>query len=538
MNEAVDRKLYVLKLPINLATTVEVFGIAIVLFLAAYVRLINLEVNPGWYSDEGTLINIAKNLINGRWQYMALNQSTLIAARLPLFPWLLSEVFRWYEPGIVTLRTFTGLLGVVAVGLVYGLVRLVQPERISWKALLTAFMLAIYPEAVVHTRLGFSYNLLAIFALLACWGLWSYLKNGRVIWLLLTAIVIGLGIVTDLMMVTFILPTLIIISMHGWKKIALALTVMLLPFAFYGLWMIANVPQAFWFDLRFTVSRLGTITGVFQLPAVLFNYFALILRDPWALLGIIGLFVIRPMRWRGMLLLLLFLPLISLGRTTGYGAGLGTYYIIALLPFFAIGMGGLIWLAIPLVLNTLKSGLEKLLYDWGVMDIGGGWLQHRAIALISSLGVFLIVISPFLLTTAMYFMNAEKSYSSSADPILINSHDARLILDFINQQIQPDDLVIASPALAWGINANAADFQQSLASQGIATKHFPADIPADRFAFNPDYQRARYVVIDKIWRNWAALNMPEVAEMMAEVERWPMEYSAGEIQVYRNPKLQ
>ena len=47
MNEAVDRKLYVLKLPINLATTVEVFGIAIVLFLAAYVRLINLEVNPG-----------------------------------------------------------------------------------------------------------------------------------------------------------------------------------------------------------------------------------------------------------------------------------------------------------------------------------------------------------------------------------------------------------------------------------------------------------------------------------------------------------
>ena len=66
--------------------------------------------------------------------------------------------------------------------------------------------------------------------------------------------------------------------------------------------------------------------------------------------------------------------------------------------------------------------------------------------------------------------------------------------------------------------------------------HFPTDVPADRFVFDPRFEQASYVVIDGIWRNWGAVNMPAVAKVMAEVEGWPRVFTSGDIAVYRNPR--
>ncbi|RLD11534.1 MAG: hypothetical protein DRI56_00965 [Chloroflexota bacterium] len=75
----------------------------------------------------------------------------------------------------------------------------------------------------------------------------------------------------------------------------------------------------------------------------------------------------------------------------------------------------------------------------------------------------------------------------------------------------------------------------AIAAEGKATKHFPADIPLERFAFDPRYTQARYVVIDPVWRNWAAANMPEVEAMIADVKKWTLVFQSGEIDVYENP---
>ena len=76
----------------------------LIIVLAAYLRLVNLPDNPGWYSDEGTILDIAHHLLDGEWQYLAINQSTLIAARLPLFPLLVAGAMRFFGPDIATLR--------------------------------------------------------------------------------------------------------------------------------------------------------------------------------------------------------------------------------------------------------------------------------------------------------------------------------------------------------------------------------------------------------------------------------------------------
>jgi hypothetical protein len=38
------------------------------------------------------------------------------------------------------------------------------------------------------------------------------------------------------------------------------------------------------------------------------------------------------------------------------------------------------------------------------------------------------------------------------------------------------------------------------AYQGHLTPHLPADLPRDRFAFDPRFATARFVVIDPLWR--------------------------------------
>ena len=86
--------------------------------LAAYLRLANLPDNPGWYTDEGTHLDIAQNLLRGRTQYLALTQSTLLVARMPLFEMLLVGVMRLSgNEGIGALRALTGGLGVLSTAL-------------------------------------------------------------------------------------------------------------------------------------------------------------------------------------------------------------------------------------------------------------------------------------------------------------------------------------------------------------------------------------------------------------------------------------
>jgi hypothetical protein len=105
----------------------------------------------------------------------------------------------------------------------------------------------------------------------------------------------------------------------------------------------------------------------------------------------------------------------------------------------------------------------------------------------------------------------------------------------VNQIIQPDDVVIASPALGWLLDGQVADFQMAVLADGRATPHLPADLPPDRLAFNPHFQQARIVISDNLWHNWAKFNVPGVSAMLNDVETWPLLFESGDIRVYERP---
>ena len=511
----------------------EIIILILILVIAAYLRFLNIADNPGWYSDEGTLVEVAQNLTEGKFQYLAINKSTLIVARLPLFPSILALIFSFVEYGITPLRYLSAGLGVVTIGLLYWVVIKINEEENVLLALTAAFFLAIYPPAILYSRLGFSYNLLAPLVVILLWLLYKYLQSSKLKWILISGFVVGLGSISDLMMFTFAPVIALIVLYKRWKDLFLALGITFLPFAVYCLVMFLSQGDAFIYDFNFTFFRLGEIPLIAQYPSIVFNYAALIFKDYWWTMAVIGLFLLSEERLKYLALLLFFIPVFMLARTASL-PGLGLYYLSPLFPLIAFGAAALIVQGTPYAIGILKKGLEIF------MDQFDFWKKFEKIINLSvfigvSLILFLIVISPFVITLALGAYQAQTSLRPEISPVLVNVNDAQNSIDYVNGNVAKEDLVLASPAIAWAIESNAADFQMAVASKGGDTKHLPNDIPQDRFSFDPDYEKAAYIIIDPIWINWAVPNMVEVELMVENVKEWPLVYSSGQIEVYQNP---
>ncbi len=509
-------------------------ALVLILGLAAYLRLANLAHNPGWYTDEGTQLNIAQNLLRGRVQYLAIDQSTLLFARLPLFEFALAGVLGVGDGGIDALRAFTGTLGVAAVGLLYGVVRRSQAGQDAALALLSASMLAIYPQAVLYSRFGFSYNFLTPLVLLACLGLGEYLNTSRRGWLALAALAVGIGALSDLMMLALALPLALVVSARRWRDVLWSMLLVLLPLGVYTALMLVHAPQVFLFDVRFTLSRLGAIPLAEQFAAIARNYTILVAQDAWIAAALVGLFILRPTRLQRLSLLFFLLPIMILGRAVALYS-LSFYYMIPLLPFVALGVASLVRYGAPQVGHALRSGLLALLNGWGWQSGRLRWLRNNFLVTATYLPLLLVVAAPFLTSVILTVDRVRGNFGTVIDAFLIDPEDAQRVAEFVNEQTYAGDVVIASPAVAWLFQANAADFQMAVAATGRATAHLPADIPADRFAFDPRITQARFVVVDNLWRNWGAVHMPEVDTLMRQVETWPLVFAAGELAVYRNP---
>jgi 4-amino-4-deoxy-L-arabinose transferase-like glycosyltransferase len=521
----------------------ETIALLLVLALAAYVRLANLADNPGWYTDEGTHLDVAQNLLRGRTQYLAIGQSTLLFAKLPLFEALLAGLLGATGGGIGVLRAFTGTLGVLSVGTLYLVVRRTRAGEGRSLALLSALLLAIYPQAVLYSRFGFSYNLLAPLVLLTYLGLWEYLggrgpADARRGWLALAACAIGVGALSDLWMFSLAAPLLLVVSARRWRDLAWSVPLLLLPFGVYAIVMLANAPQAFCFDVRFTLSRLGALPPLAQVKTLALNYTVLVSQDFWIALGIVGLFLLRPARLQRLSLLLFLLPIVVLGRTAALYS-LSSYYVIPLLPFVSLGMAVVVERGVRYAARAVSGGLLALFAGWGwrPQRPTGRRLRDTSVAVGANLIVSLLLATPFLTSTLATVGQVRGRFSTQIDPFLIDPAHARQTAEFVNARVDPDDVVIASPGLAWLLRANAADFQMAVAATGRETAMLPGDVPVERFAFDPRYTRARFVVVDNLWRNWAVWDIAGVAEMLDQVEGWPLVFQAGEIRVYANPDL-
>jgi 4-amino-4-deoxy-L-arabinose transferase-like glycosyltransferase len=499
----------------------------LIILLGAYLRFHHLGTVPHWYPDEGSNVAVAAALTQGESAYMVFGQSSFINPRPYLFYFPLIVLFKLGGVDLLWARLFSASLGFLSLLLLYPVVRALVDRR---TALLSVLFYAIYPAAVVYSRFAFTYNLLAPLYLLGLYALYKYLASDRLSSLFGVACCAGLALITDLAGVTIFLFMILALLVHRPRHLFLALPLSLLPLFLWGLWMWMVGGDAFLFDVRFTLSRTTASLGE-QLARIVFFYRAGLEGDVWLALGSLGLLALPERRSRWLLAGLHFGSLLFLTRT-GAIFGLATYFLIPLFPLVSIGMGSLLSRGLARLVEVLEVDVAGALVGRWVPAV---WRRQIVFVLVAII-LFFVVFSPFVsMVYEGVFLNYNL-FTVRLGATLADPGAAREVAGYVNARTSADDVVLCSPTIAWLFDADAADFQMAVAATGRATQHFPADIPASRFRFDPRLENATYVIVDPLWRGWASAQMPDVATMVEEVEAdWVLETTIGHFEVYRNP---
>jgi hypothetical protein len=488
----------------------EATAITAVLALALTLRTINLIENPGWFTDEATHVEIARNLLAGEVRYLAVQGSWLLFARLPLFELVLAALMRMGLDGMLAVRAIAAACGVATVLLAWAGTR--THTRTPALALMVAFMLATYPQAVLYARMGFSYNLLAL--LMA--ALWTMLPYAGLRAALAAGVCWGLGCTTDLAAFAFA-PACAIALRHKTPAYRAAFGVAwVVPVALMTLGYAVAFGDAAWHDLRYTLSRLSGGGPAGQLWLLAHNCSVLLSQDSWWVMALAGWAIwpstggaARHSRAAGVALLMV--PVLLLGRTTPLYE-LSTHYTIPLLPFVAIGAGGFL----------------HAVLRWLAIHMRGAWRMAAHVGM------------AFVLVAATGFLieRARGPFHTVIDPYLVSAADARAAAAWLNANAATDDLVIATVSVGWMVRARVADAQMAQAYGRVRTPHMPPDLAPNRWAFDPRLQQARYVVVDSWARGWVLFqNVPGWSHDLELVNGWPLVHRTQGMKIYENPRF-
>lgn len=326
----------------------------------------------------------------------------------------------------------------------------------------------------------------------------------------MASLIVALCLLSELVGVVYLFVFIIVILWKRWRDLWFSLPVALLPFMVYTIVMLWLYPQAYGPDLKYAMFRASNLPLPAQFVTILFNSGS-IHSDLYFLMGIIGLFLYPKDSLKKRFALFLILPLLAFTRTIGVGV-LGWYYLIPLFPFYAVGLGLLIYELGNKLFYFCDHVFDQILYriSFHIPQVG-----QRIIKPANNLSlIILLVISPFLLSTSITHIRInDKTYDTGLESILANPAEAQAVVDYINSHSKPDDVVLISPSMGWAVKANAVDYHISLAYMGLSTKFFPDDVSHDRFRFNPAYTNARYIVIDNLWMNWGEENLPDLIKV-------------------------
>lgn len=501
-------------------------ALLVTLGIALDLRIYHNALVPGWYNDEGTLINIANNLNLGHLEYLGIQDSLLISARQPLFVWLLAFLFRLFGSGIQTLRTFTGILGVINTGLIFLILR----KQDRFLALLCALTYALFPKAILYSRLGFSYNLVALLVLLSFWASYTYLKTGQRRFIFTSALFLGLGLLSDLVAFAFIPVIIIIVLWKRWKDLFITFGLIILPFSIYSVVMLLIAPEAFLFDFNNIFFRVSSSSLPVQFISILINS-GWVYQDILFLLGIFGILLYPSARLKKILLLFILIPFLLISRTNPI-VGQANYFITPLIPFYAMGAGYLLYLFSKSIYRFSHGVYEQALSHFNINHQKSGMrLLSAAFDLVF---IILLILSPLIFNILnTHYQIQTSTYQTGFEWVSIDVTEAVAAVNFINANVESEDVVLTSPALAWAMHGNASDYQISIAQAGYKTVHFPSNIPEDRFRFDVDYRQAKYIVIDNIWRNWAENIMPDLKKVRLFAEQSPLVFQTENIMIYK-----
>ncbi len=106
------------------------------------------------------------------------------------------------------------------------------------------------------------------------------------------------------------------------------------------------------------------------------------------------------------------------------------------------------------------------------------------------------------------------------------------VVAYLRQHASPDDLVLASPQIAWAVPAFGVDFGALDVYENTNGQYI---FPSSLFIRPITLDDTAYAILDPLARDFAPLVLPGMEGVIKEVEGWPVVLKAGEIEVYKRP---
>lgn len=499
------------------------------LIFAVYLRLMNLAWNPGWYPDEGSDLDIARHLAEGRWQYFALQGTPLVAARVPLYHFMLIGAFAVWGYDILAARFVVALMNVATIVLLYATVRQMLNARL---ALLAAWALTLMPNALVYQRIAFAYNIQAFWYVLCWWALWKFTNDSRGRWLGLAVLAASAAYLTALTGLGLVLGVLLIVAWSAPRRLGWSMVGMALPgIAYLGV-LFTSAPSALLEDLALLGERSGGGAILWQILDWAWNYSVWLDWTSWIGVGIAGLFLLEERRTRAITLTVFFATMINAMRMLP--GDLSFHRYLELLPFIAVGAANFILHARRFLMAQWQSDLAELIRR--VPLLSRATVLPRAFITLGMVGLVFVPLVWSGLWNYYLVSSRESPRATRLDAVLARQpSDAIAVTDYVNQQTRAEEVVLASPMIAWRLHARVADFEQMLAFDGKTTHNYGKGIARARFVFAPTPENAKFVIVDNLWRGWASQHMPALKDYLQTIESWPLVLRRGDFEVYRNP---
>lgn len=554
-----------------------------VLALALAFHVTRLTQSPGWDPQEGYTLDLAWNLLHGRLRLFALTQD--FAQHPPLFSLQLALVIRVFGYGMGAIRGLVAVYAVLTCAAVLGCGRrLVGTGPALWAGL--AFTAA--PIFLANTRWGYSYAALMPLVLLCVWALDHYAATRGRGWLLLAALLAGVATLSDYEGVALVLSVALAALWVRRRDLVPALAIALGVPVLGLLACLAAAPSVFVADAGDTFGRAAGGNLALQLVNLLVNYYRFITLDPWLVVGVAGLLLVRDRRRRTVLLVAT--GVVGLVVLKVRAVDLSFHTAVPLLPLLALGAGVALDAAVrrlyawaagspspsPSPVAT-GEGTDETIEDTegqrgetslaallprgeGSRDrvvgrpgrVGPWWRMpggpaRRARNLAAALLVFVVVVSPLAIALAGDGFGLATTLTTREDGFLGTPGDAQAAAAYVLAHARPGDVTLGSPQVVWMLDQPndargqprtiyAADILQALAFSGQTAAFYPAGLGPARWAFDVAPNHVRFVIVDNLARQLAAPGQVDgMPALLRAVETWPAVYRRGQYTVYERP---
>lgn len=487
-------------------TTKKIFLPTIIIAAWALIYLPNLRTSPGWYGDEFLSLNLGEIVLQGK-----------TGQQVPA-PSFFSLFFN-YQPWAATFYTLGARIlaggDILGARLVAASCALIIAFIAFWFfrknnsdifGILCALLLLAAPENATHFRWVYTHHFVSIACLLI--GITLLAQKEEDGWLL--GLYSSIAAFSHLLVANVVVGCLLVSFRRpkSWLKILLPSSVIIAVTLLWGhfksnghLFDDLKELALIYADSSATAGWIGKLDNCR-------NFFFRDLFHPFLLFGFLFLFILK--QWRA----LAFSLFISLSVIQNR-ANLPVFYYQAMI--FA-----------PLLIVNTFYGLARI---------------HEAKAH-SRIGKIAIIFLGSAFPIAMFFMAATHSLKGTHHPanqfwVAPSSKDLEKTAEWINQNVNPNDLVIAHWDIGWKLRCRWTDIQHSAVWE-YQTCPIIFNRLRDRGEFmgNASLSSAKYIFIGQPDLRWA-FHQGTVPMLLKEyqVEAWPIVFRTDSTLVLQNPKL-